>query len=455
MRRAATTLCGIVFMAVALLLSTAVAQSNTVWVIPIEGEISGATAQYVRARVELANEERPLALLFEIDTPGGRVTAMEDIVDSILSDAEVPTLAVVRNAFSAGALIAMSAQQLAMLPGSSIGAAMPVAVNPVGAVSAVDAKTTSAMRGMFRSVAEARGRNVLLAEAMVDMNIDVPGLATTGELLTLTANQAVDNGIADVSATTLQDALSQFGYGGAELTWMDPSLTERIGGWLSQPIVAALLLVIGIGGILIEIFTPGFGLPGALGIIGLSLFGLTAIFSTPAGTLDIVLLVIGVILIMVEVFVMPGTFVPAILGIAAIVTSLVRVFQEQSIAVLGWGTLFASVLIIGVFWLFPRSRLVSGLRLETRLAPGGASAGVPVVAAPEELLGQHGVAQSDLRPAGVARINGQRMDVVTQGDFIRAGTPIEVLFVAGSRIVVQSLETQSEGPVGPETSMGA
>src|SRR5690606_26666263 len=108
---------------------------------------------------------------------------------------------------------------------------------------------------------------------------------------------AVDNGIADVFATTLQDALQQFGYGGAQLTWMEPSLTERIGGWLSQPIIAALLLVIGIGGILIEIFTPGFGLPGALGIIGLALFGLTAIFSTPAGTIDMVLLVIGVILV--------------------------------------------------------------------------------------------------------------------------------------------------------------
>src|SRR5699024_6078606 len=108
-------------------------------------------------------------ILFELDTPGGLVTAMEDIVDSILSRSEVPTLAVVRNAFSAGALIAMSAQQLAMLPGSAIGAAMPVAVTPVGA-TAVDAKTTSAMRGLFRSVAEARGRNSLLAEAMVDMN---------------------------------------------------------------------------------------------------------------------------------------------------------------------------------------------------------------------------------------------------------------------------------------------
>lgn len=305
------------------------------------------------------------------------------------------------------------------------------------------------MRGLFRSVAEARGRNALMAEAMVDPAIDIPGLAVSGELLTLTAAQAVDNGIADVTATTVQDALEQFGYGGARLTWLEPTLTERISGWLSQPIVAALLLVIGIGGIVIELFTPGFGLPGGLGVIALALFGLTAIFSTPAGTIDMVLLVLGVILIMVEVFVMPGTFVPAILGVAAIVTALIRVFQEQSVAVLGWSTLFGSALLFALFWLFPRSRLVSGLRLETRLAPGGTAAYMQETVPAVELVGQQGVAHSDLRPAGVARIGGNRVDVVTQGDFIRAGTRIEVHSVEGNRVVVRPVE-DGEGPTSPQ-----
>jgi len=432
------------------------AQDDSVWVIPVEGEINSATAQYISSRIADANEERPLALLFHIDTPGGLVSAMEDIVDAILTQAEVPTLAVVRNAFSAGALIAMSAQQLAMLPGAAIGAAMPVAISPVGTASPVDTKTTSAMRGLFRSVAEARGRNALLAEAMVDAAIDVPGLAVSGELLTLTAAQAVDNGIADIQATTLQDALEQFGYGGAPLTWLEPTLTERISGWLSQPIVAALLLVIGIGGLVIELFSPGFGIPGGLGVIALALFGLTAIFSTPAGTIDMVLLVLGVILIMVEVFILPGTFVPAILGIAAIVTALIRVFQEQSIAVLGWSTLFGSALLVALFWLFPRSRLVSGLRLETRLAPGGTAAYLQEAAEPVSLVGKRGTAQSDLRPAGVARIDGTRVDVVTQGEWVRAGSEIEVLSVQGNRIVVRPYEEEvTTGSNGPEPGIGA
>lgn len=452
-RRLFATFVGIL----ALALPTAFAQTESVWVIPVRGEINAATARFIDSRIQQANEERPLALLFELDTPGGLVTAMEDIVDSILSRSEVPTLAVVRNAFSAGALIAMSAQQLAMLPGSAIGAAMPVAVTPVGA-SPVDAKTTSAMRGLFRSVAEARGRNSLLAEAMVDMNIDVPGLAVSGELLTLSATQAVDNDIADITATTMADALEQFGYGGARLEFLEPTLTERISGWLSQPFIAALLIVIGIGGIVIELFSPGFGLPGAIGVIGLALFGLTAVFATPAGTIDLVLLIVGVILIMVEVFILPGTFVPAILGVAAIVTALIRVFQEQSVAVLGWSTLFASALILGLFWLFPRSRLVSGLRLETRLAPGGAAATLQAQIPHVELIGLRGVAHTDLRPSGVARINGHRVDVVTQGDFVRVGTPIEVSLVEGNRVVVRALEAEpdsgSDGSDDPEATLG-
>ena len=136
------------------------APSNTVWLIPIETEITSATAQFVRARIDRANRERPLALLFVIDTPGGAVPAMQRIVDDILNRTEVPTMAVVRNAFSAGALIAMATEQLAMLPGSAIGAALPIQITPTG-IGPVDEKFTSAFRGEFRAVAEARGREVL------------------------------------------------------------------------------------------------------------------------------------------------------------------------------------------------------------------------------------------------------------------------------------------------------
>lgn len=428
----------------------AFAQQNSVWVVPVDTEITPATAQFIVSRIEQANEERPLALLFEIDTPGGQVRAMERIVDAILTRSEVPTLAVVRNAYSAGALVAMSAERLAMLPGSAIGAAMPVAVSPVG-VSPVDAKTTSALRGAFRSVAEARGRNPLLAEAMVDMNIDVPGLAVSGELLTLTAQQAVENDIADIQANNLQDALAQFGYGGAPLTFIEPTLTERAAGWLSTPIVAALLLVVGIGGLLIELFTPGFGVPGALGILALALLGITAVLGTPASSFDLVLLVVGVILIMLEIFVLQGTFVAGLLGAAAILTSLVRIFQDDAVAVLGWSALFGSAVLILLLWLFPRGKLGSAFMLRTTLAAGGGTVSMEPGVDLASLVGLEGVTTSDLRPAGVARINGERIDVISQGDFIPTGSLVQVRSVEGNRVVVRLLEPgTNNNPTGPE-----
>ena len=250
------------FAAVTLTLSAGQSQGtgNSVWLIPIETDITPATAEFVVSRVRQANWEQPLAVVFLIDTNGGQVAAMQRIVDTILTRAELPTIAVVEKAFSAGALIAMSAEQLAMLPGASIGAALPIVATPIGA-NPVGEKFNSAVRGQFRSVAEARGRNARIAEGMVDQRIEVPGLSTSEELITLTSSQAVEHGIADIEARTLRDALNALGYGGVSVVRLEPNLTERVGTALANPILAAILIAIGIGGILIEIFTPGFGIP--------------------------------------------------------------------------------------------------------------------------------------------------------------------------------------------------
>jgi membrane-bound serine protease (ClpP class) len=422
------------------LLGSAQAQvSDEVWLIPINTEITQATAQFVRARIERANSEQPLAILLLIDTPGGLITAMEDIVQSVLSRAQVPTLAVVENAFSAGALIAMSAEQLAMLPGSSIGAALPITVTPLGA-NPVDEKFNSAVRGQFRSVAEARGRDARVAEAMVDQRIEIPGVSTSSELVTLTATQAVEFGIADLQANTLNDALEQFGYGGARIVRLEPNLTERLGTGLANPIVAAALLVIGLGGILIEIFTPGFGIPGGIGILALAVLAVGAFVATPAGVVDLLLILGGILLIALEVLVIPGVGVAGILGLAAIIAAVIRIFQDQSVLVLGWTAIFGGALLAVLLWLLPNSRIGNVLTLQTRLTNAEANpdpAKGALVADRSYLAGATGIAQSDLRPAGVARIAGERIDVVTEGDFISSGSAIEVLRVEGNRVTVR------------------
>ncbi len=417
--------------------------NSSVWLVPIETEITPATAQFVSSRVQRANRERPLALVFLINTPGGRVDAMSDIVDAILQRAQVPTIAVVEDAFSAGALIAMSAEQLAMLPASSIGAALTVTIDPLAptGLSPADEKINSATRSQFRAVAEARGRNVRVAEAMVDQRIEIPGLATAEELVTLTAAQAVEFGIADIQAKSLPDALSQLGYGGIAIERIEPSLTERVAVSLTSPLVFAALLAVGVIGILIELFTPGFGVPGFLGVLALALALGGAYIATPANTLDLVLVIAGILLLAAEIFIIPGFGVAGVLGLAALAFAIFRIFQDSTVLVLSYTALFGGVLLALAIWLLPNTRFGSALMLSTRLTNKPAEDDSTPTSTLDQLLGQHGVALSDLRPAGVARFGPQRVDVVTEGDFINNGTEIEVLKVEGNRVTVRAVES--------------
>ncbi len=427
----------------ALFLGAAWAQNVTqeVWVIPIETQITAATAQFVKTRVELANEAQPLALVFYLDTPGGALNAMLDIADTILQRVNVPTIAVVENAFSAGALIAMSAEQLVMLPGSSIGAA--TAINGITGEQASE-KINSAVREKFRSVAEARGRNAEVAEGMVSERVEVPGLSTDTELITLSAAGAVQYGVADLQAQNLNDALEQLGYGGVETTRLEPNFAERIGTSLGNPLIAAALLVVGLGGILIEVFTPGFGIPGILGLLALVVFGMGAFVATPAGGIDLALIFGGVLLLLLEALVIPGFGVAGILGLAAILIAIVRIFPNpaQLASVLSYTAIFGAVLVAAFFWLLPNSRFTRIFALSTRLdnEPGTDPERARLVASYDYLRGQQGVATTDLRPAGVAQLGGERIDVVTEGSYVSNGSPIEVLRVEGTRVVVRAVE---------------
>lgn len=425
---------------------SALAQSapsaDAVWVIPIENEISAATAAFVRARIDRANRERPLALVLYLDTPGGQVAAMQRIVDDVLSRAEVPTLAVVRNAFSAGALIAMAAEQVAMLPGSAIGAATPIVATPLG-VAPVDEKFNSAVRGEFRSIAEARGRDPRIAEAMVDARIEIPGLATSEELVTLTSAEAVEYGIADIEARTLQDALERFGYGGARVERLEPNTAERVGTFLANPLIVALLLVLGIGGLVLEFFSPGFGIPGGIGILALALLGLTAFVATPAGPVDLILILVGIVLLAIEALVLPGFGVAGVLGLGVLGYAVFRVFQESWVTVLGGSVVFGGMLLASLLWVLPYSRVASRFRLATRIGrtPDAVTATPGRSDERADLLEVVGTALTDLRPSGLARFGDERIDVVTLGDYVAAGTSVRVVRVEGNRVTVRAHET--------------
>ena len=419
--------------------------ANAVWVIPVEGQITPATAQFIDSRIQEANDVLPLALVFLINTPGGRVDAAQTISNDILNNVQVPTIAVVQDAFSAGAIIAMSAETVAMLPGASIGAA--TAINGLTGEQASE-KINSAWRSEFRAVAQARGRNEDVAAGMVSESVEVPGLSTNEELITLTPAQAVEYNIANLQASSLQDALAQLGYSAdVPLERLEPSTTERIAGGLTNPLVAAALLAIGILGIIIELFTPGLGLPGGLGALALLLFFSGAFIATPAGPLDLVVLLAGILLIAAEVFVIPGFGIAGILGIGAIIFAVFRIFQGNTVEVLGYTTVFGGVLLGLALWLLPNTRLGGIFTLTTRLSDSNSpqSADDPgqakLTSDLSHLAGEHGVAITDLRPAGTARFGLERTDVVTEGGYVSRGSDIEVLRVDGSRVTVREVES--------------
>ncbi len=455
----------IVAAAAALLLLAPAAHAQTqdeLWVLPIDDTISPATVSFVERRIAQANDVRPPAVVLRVNTPGGRVDSMQAVVDVIMNAAQVPVVAVVENAFSAGALIAMAADELVMLPGASIGAALPISVAPGGS-EAVGEKFNSALRGQFRSVAESRGRNGEVAEAMVDPSKVIPGLVDSEQLVTLSASEAVEFGIADLEASDFQDALTQLGYGGIPTVELERTLTERIASWFANPIVLGVLFILGVGGLALEFFNPGFGIPGAIGIAALATFAMTVFVATPAGPVDIALLLIGILLLAVEAVILPGFGVAGALGLAAIVAAMVRIFQADALTVLSTSAVAAGVLLGLLLWMLPNTGLGKRLTLSTRIGggmPADRRTDPATMADPERakltadrsyLVGKRGTANSDLRPSGIATFEGERVDVVSDGRYVEQGATVEVVSVSGVVVTVRPTEPATASPSAPST----
>lgn len=419
----------------------AAGQAPVVYRIAVTGTVENGLAPYVARSLREAEAAGAAAAYLDIDTPGGRVDAAERISDAIRRST-VPVYAFVNpRAYSAGALIAISAREVYMRPGAVLGAATPVD----GEGRRAPEKIVSAMRAEFRAVAEERGLDPRIAEAMVDEEIEIPGLDRKGELLTLTSGEARKVGYAKGEVTDEAALLQAIGLTGAKVISTDPNWAEQVVRFLTNPLVSPLLLSLGVLGLVLEIKTGAFGLGGLVSLGALGLFFGSSFLLGLAGWEEVLLLGLGLIALAVEAFVLPGFGVAGVLGLGAIGTAIVLALVgaapssgevTQALAILGASLLITAAVVYAWLRHIPNSNRFGGLFLRSGMAQ---SDGYISAARRADLVGQDGVAVTDLRPAGTAAFSGERVDVVTEGEYVSQGSAVRVLRSDGYRHVVRGL----------------
>jgi len=426
----------------ALALPARAQQGATVYRVRISGVIELGLAPYVERSLEEAAAEGAGAVILDIETPGGRVDAAERIANA-LADSPVPTYALVnRHAYSAGALIALATGGIYMRSASVLGAATPVD----GTGQKAPEKIVSAMRSQMRALAEARGLDPRVAEAMVDEDVEIEGVVEAGKLLTLTTEEAVAIGYA-TEVEDLESLLSQLGYANASVVTTEVNWAERIVRFFSHPVVAPFLLSLGFLGLLAEIKTPTFGMAGAAGLIALALFFGSHLIVGLAGLEDLLVFGAGIVMVGVEVFLIPGFGIFGVIGGLALVTglylSLLGSLPTMPDFTRAGLILATSVLIIVVTaWALLRS-----LPGTSRLARSGIflfqrtdrDIGFESAHKRSDLVGREGTAITDLRPSGTALFGDERIDVVSESEWIAEGTPVRVVSAEGYRHVVRPL----------------
>ncbi len=427
-------------------------QKNVVYVVPVKGVIDLGLVPFIQRVLNEAQKNQAAAVVLDINTFGGRVDAAVQIRDALLNS-PVRTIAFIdKRAISAGALISLAAQTIVMAPGSTIGAATPVQSGPAGSTTApTSEKTVSYVRKEFRATAEIRKRPPLIAEAMVDSDVVIPEVNEKGKLLTLTTEEALKLKVADFQANSIEALLKELNISHAELLTFVPNWAEEVVRFLTHPMVSSLLVSVAMLGIFLELRTPGFGVPGVIGLSSLSLFMWGHWLVQLAGWEELLLALLGIILFALELFVIPGFGIVGILGLLALLGALVMStlgagshsgFVLWAVVRMGFSVALAIVLTALFLKFLPKLPMGRKLILSTALDASDGFSSAP--SSDYQWLGRTGYAHSTLRPAGIADFQGHRVDVVSDGEFIDAGAPIRVLLVDGNRIVVQR-------DLGPQT----
>jgi membrane-bound serine protease (ClpP class) len=419
------------------------AQRPVIYRVPVTGTIELGISPFIGRVLREASEAGAAAVILDVNTLGGRVDAALNIIDAV-ARSDVPVYAFVNpRAISAGALISVSADTVFMVSDALMGASTVV----TGDADKASEKAQSVMRAQFRAIAERRGIDPAIGEAMVDEGIAIEGVIEAGKLLTLTSDEAVRVGYA-IEIDDFEAMLEILNLSGAEVVSPGVNWAEQLVRFLSHPVVAPLLLSIGVLGLMIEIKTPSFGLAGAVGLVSLGAFFGSHMIVGLAGLEEVILLGVGLIALAIEVFVVPGFGVAGIVALACIGSSiflaLIGSLPTWSDVTRAGGILFVAVLItVAAVYVFvrqlPGGRRTRGIFLHTSTSK---DKGYVAGTSHDDLVGMLGVALTDLHPSGTAKIAGKRIDVVSDVGFVAEGTSVRIIRSESYRHVVEPVSDE-------------
>ncbi|UMZ72898.1 NfeD family protein [Natranaerofaba carboxydovora] len=419
--------------------SVSAAESDKeVYVVPVHGTIERGLYAFMRRAFEDANEEGADMILLDIDTPGGTLDAAFEIKDLITQE-ELRVVAYVSGrAMSAGAFLALASDELYMRRGSNMGAAEARAGEEIA-----DEKIMSAWESEMRSVAEMRGRDPEIAAAMVRQEMEIEGLVESGRLLTLSSAQALEHEMADGEVANQEELFEMLGFEGAEVTEYPMEWAERLARFLTSPVVASILMSIGMAGIIIELTSSGFGIAGAVGLLSFALFFGGHIFAGLAGYEVLLFFALGIILLLIEALA-AGFGVFGLLGLVSSGFAIVLSAEstEQGLMILLYSILGTIVVLVVAFRFIVRSKFLDRIILKHTEDKDQGYVGTNVTY--KDFLNKEGVTETPLRPAGTAIIEGDRVDVVSEGGYIPGQSKIKVVKVEGSRIVVRKIDDPGE-----------
>lgn len=413
--------------------------SGKVYHIPLDNEVEKGLKAFLERSFKEAVEQKANAIVLEIHTPGGLVSVAEDI-GKLMDETPIKKIAFINSkAHSAGAYIALHADKIYMVPNGTMGAA--AIVDREG--NAANAKATSAWLTEMKAAAKSSHRDPKYALAMADPSFDLPKYrAPVGKLLTLTSDEALEVGYSEGTAANLNEVLSKEGLSKSKVVSIEPTFAEKLARFITNPIVVTLLLSIATLGLVIELFSPGFGFPGLIGLISFGLFFFGHTVAGFAGYESILLFVIGFALLIAEFFV-PGGIIGVIGGALMLISLL---FAGESVVHMGYSILIALfIAVIGMVVLMKffgkNIHLFNKLILkEATTTEDGYVSNVNRI----ELLGKVGTTLTPLRPAGTIKVENERIDVVSEGGYIDSNKKVEIIEVEGPRIVVREKDKGEE-----------